>query len=118
MTAPWKKDVLDRLGQYEALRRADENIPLLLKKDPTVGWWDKWVLRRRLRQVRLELTQLDRALELLNPQERLVVQMLCINPQKGNLSRLCSLLQCEQATVYRRRKAALGQLSAALYGGQ
>ena len=57
-----------------------------------------------------------KGLGVLTPEERLVVQMLYIMPKKGNVARLCDLLDCGQSTVYRRRDKALEKFTVALYG--
>ena len=59
---------------------------------------------------RRQLAAMDRALGVLTPEERLVIQMLDIRREKGNPARLCEILQKEKATVYRKREKALGKL--------
>ena len=59
---------------------------------------------------------MDKALSVLTPEERLILQMLEVRPDKGNNHRLCELLGCEISTVYRRRNMALERFSKALFG--
>lgn len=69
---------------------------------------------RQLDAMRQAAQTLDTALQVLTPQERLVVQMLFLYPEKGNVQRLCEMLHVEQSSVYRRRERALEKLAVAL----
>ena len=69
---------------------------------------------RRLRgyeYLRHSLEETEQALAQLSPAERLVIQMLVIRQDRGNLGRLCQMLEVEKSTVYRIRTKALRQLA-------
>lgn len=59
----------------------------------------------------------DRALGVLSPEERLVLDRFYINRQKGSAERLMDELCVEKSQVYRRKDAALRHFTVALYGG-
>ena len=67
--------------------------------------------RRRVREM-------ERALALLTPAERLVLDRLVIHRERGAAQVLCQLLEVEPATVYRYKKQALGKLEKALGDGE
>lgn len=73
---------------------------------------------RELEGLRQRVQTVEEALQVLNPEERLVIQMTLICPQKGNAQRLCELLSVEQSSVYRRRDRALEKLEQVLSAGQ
>lgn len=73
---------------------------------------------RELEGLRQRVQILEQALQVLNPEERLVIQMMLICPQRGNVQRLCELLAVEQSSVYRRRDRALEKLAQVLSAGQ
>lgn len=73
---------------------------------------------RRLRELEMQkqtVQTVEQALQMLTPEERLVIQMTLICPEKGNVQRLCELLAVEQSSVYRRRDRALEKLEKVLY---
>lgn len=120
----WKAMAQRRLLDYETMKKARESLPAELARckkpgageDPLDVIARKLFLRERLRQVKRWITVTEKALSALDPQERLVVQLLYIMPKKGNVGRLCGMLGCEQSTVYRRRDRALQKFTVALYG--
>ena len=63
---------------------------------------------------RIETEAVEQALERLNREERLVLDAMLIAPVPEAADRLCSALNVETATVYRRRRAALEKLTAYL----
>ncbi len=71
-------------------------------------------LRQSLQSVQKELDILEGALQVLNPEERLVAEQLFIYPDKGNVQRLCQILGVEQSSVYRRRDKVLQKVGIAL----
>lgn len=109
----WKISAITRLKEYDAMTAAAQNLPtgLALCRRET-----RQELHSRLNNARQWVALTNRALGALTPQEQLVLRMLYIAPQKGNVNRLCELLGCEQATVYRRRDKALQKFTMALYG--
>lgn len=69
---------------------------------------------QELEQLRCAVKNLEQALQVLTPEERLVVDMLLVRPKKGNAQVLCELLDVEQSSVYRRRDKALKKLGQVL----
>ena len=63
---------------------------------------------------RIETEAVEQALERLNREERRVLDTMLIAPVPEAADRLCSALNVETATVYRRRRAALEKLTAYL----
>ena len=70
---------------------------------------------RRMERLQLELQQLQQAMQILTPEERLVVQMLVVSPEKNAADKLCEILGVERSSVYRRRERALRKLGEVLY---
>lgn len=70
---------------------------------------------RELENMRQAVENMDNALACLTPEERLVVQMLLICPEKGAAQKLCQILSVEESSVYRRKKKALRKLEEALF---
>jgi hypothetical protein len=70
----------------------------------------------RLEQARRWLAYTDRALEVLNPEEKMLLERFFIYPQKGIAERLCSEMGVESSSVYRKRDKALQRFTVALYG--
>ena len=73
-------------------------------------------LKRRLKEARLWVVQVDKALAVLDNEERLVLDRFYIHWTRGNVGELCERLNVEQATVYRKRDSALRRFTIALYG--
>lgn len=73
-------------------------------------------LERALEMARTWVALVDAGLELLTPEERLVLERFYMHSERGNVERLCTEMGCEKATVYRRRDAALRRFTLALYG--
>lgn len=81
--------------------------------------YDKTLNRlRNLQAMRRQVAATDQALQELTPEERLVAQLLLVSPQKGNVQRLCQLLEVEQSTVYRRREQVLKKLNNLIFPGE
>lgn len=139
----WKREAIDKLKNYEARREALENIPKEIKRlesayagirsattdgTPVSGGGNtredsmlsnivhRDELKRRLREARLWVAQVDKALAVLDDEERLVLDRFYIHRAKGNVGELCERLNVEQATVYRKRDSALRRFTIALYG--
>lgn len=139
----WKREAIDKLKNYEAHREALENIPKEIKRlesayagirsattdgTPVSGGGNtredsmlsnivhRDELKRRLREARLWVAQVDKALAVLDDEERLVLDRFYIHQAKGNVGELCERLNVEQATVYRKRDSALRRFTIALYG--
>lgn len=139
----WKREAIDKLKNYEAHREALENIPKEIKRlesayagirsattdgTPVSGGGStredsmlsnivhRDELKRRLKEARLWVAQVDKALAILDDEERLVLDRFYTHPAKGNVGELCERLNVEQATVYRKRDSALRRFTIALYG--
>ena len=139
----WKREAIDKLKNYEAHREALENIPKEIKRlesayasirsaatdgAPVSGGGDtredsmlsnivyRDELKRRLKEARLWVVQVDKALAVLDDEERLVLDRFYIHQVKGVIEDLCRRLNVEKATVYRRRDNALRRFTIALYG--
>lgn len=140
----WKQEAIDKLRDYEAHKKALDNIPLELERlgaaytgiraarvdgTPRAGSSGnrredamlsnivhRDELKRRLKEARLWVAQVDKALSVLDDEERLVLDRFYIHRAKGAIEDLCGRLHVEQATVYRKRDSALRRFTLALYG--
>ena len=122
----WKTAAAGYLREYEALERAVAVIPQQIalcrgtgsygSDDRLDGLVRRFRLERQLKENRETLGRLKKALGALTPQEKLILSLLYITPEKGNVQRLCGILGCEQATVYRRRDRALKKFTKAMFG--
>lgn len=139
----WKYEAIDKLKGYEAHRRALENIPREIKRlegafvsirsattdaTPVFGGGSaredamlsniahREELDRTLKQAKAWVKMVDAGLEVLDDEERLVLERFYIYRAKGNVDWLCDKLCVEKATVYRRRDTALRHFTIALYG--
>lgn len=65
---------------------------------------------------RVMVENLENALSLLTPEERMIAHMLLVYPRRNNALLLGRKLCVEQATIYRRRKQVLRKLRTALEG--
>ena len=113
-----KKDVMERLQRLDVMRQAVSNIPLEMERLTLAeGQQERYQeLEKALQHARCWVQAVEGALQVLSPEERLVVDRLFIFPQKGNVQRLCQELCVEQSSVYRRRERALQKVGQALYG--
>lgn len=66
--------------------------------------------------LRAMVQNLDNALALLTPEERLVAHLLLVYPKRNNVQLVCEKLHVELATAYRRRRQVIDKLTAALDG--
>ena len=73
-------------------------------------------LKRRLKEAKLWVSVVDRALEVLDDEERLVLDRFYIHRAKGAVVELCDRLNLEKSAVYDRRGKALRHFTLALYG--
>lgn len=139
----WKRESIGKLKNYEAHKQALENIPKEIKRlesacagirsaatdgTPVSGGGStredamlsnivhRDELKRRLKEARLWVAQVDKALAVLDDGERLVLDRFYIHRAKGAIEDLCGRLNVEKATVYRRRDNALRRFTIALYG--
>ena len=107
-----KNAAAERLRRLDALRQAEHSLKM--EMDCLDG--EQTALERSLRRVQCQVSEVEGALQVLNPEERLVADMLFVYPQRGNVQRLCGILQVEQSSVYRRRDRVLKKMALALFG--
>lgn len=121
----WEEAALELLGAYESMRQSQKNLQEAASAVSIAGPYGSdrrldGLARRRQLQARAAcrrvVRQVERGLAVLTPAQRLVVEMLCVRPDKGNVERLCDLLGCEKSTVYRCRREALKQFGMAVWG--
>lgn len=139
----WRKEALEKLGRYDELCRAAENIPqqILLLKDQygavRKGWSDspgvratarsredaiinniaaRQELQWSLEQTRRWIRLMDRGLAVLDDREKAILEQLYIYPRAGAMERLCAELGVEKTSIYRRRDRALEKFTRAMYG--
>lgn len=139
----WKYEAIDKLKQYEAKKQALSNIPGEIKRlemamqsirsatsdsSPVKGGGsgreDMYLsnivqreeLERSQEQVGIWVALVDAGLEILNEEDRLILDRFYINPARGNVDRLCGELGVEKSQVYDRKDAALRRFTIALYG--
>lgn len=139
----WKYEAVEKLRQYEAKKRALESIPAEIARlecamqsirsatsdgTPVRGGGSgredmmlnnivhREELGRSLEQARIWVQLVDAGLELLSPEERLILDRFYINPAKGNVDRLCGELHVEKSQVYSKKDVALRNFTISLYG--
>lgn len=139
----WKKEAIDKLRRYEAKKQALVSIPAEIRRlelkagsirsatadgTPAQGGGSgredmmlsnivhREELERSLEQARICVELTTAGLEILNDEERLVLDRFYIHPGKGNLDRLCGELGVEKSQAYERRNCALRKFTIALYG--
>jgi len=139
----WKVEAMEKLRKYDLMHRAMANIPAeiarLQAEAAAVGAGvperlpgnreahkqeDRLLnnlvcrqeLQHTLEQVRQWTDTVTHALAALEPEERLVLHRLYIDPREGALEMLCQNLQVEKSSIYRRRDKALEKFTLAMYG--
>lgn len=140
----WKSIAIEKLKDYQAKRQALESISLEIAQvesamisirsasaDATPVKNSKGnaredmllnsivrkdELQRILERTQLWIEEVDGALSVLDPDDRKVLEYLCIYPAKDGLDRLCNELFVEPRQVYKRREKALRKFTIALYG--
>ena len=139
----WKSVAMEKLRDHEAKQQALKSIPLEITQIESAmtslrsarvegapvrvrgsGHEDrilglivkKQELEDNLNRVQMCVDVVCRALQVLNKEERHILDRFYINPAKGNVDRLCDELCIEQSAVYRRKDAALRKFTIALYG--
>lgn len=139
----WKISAIEKLKQYEVKRQALEIIPMQIAEiestmtsirsganiAPVSGGKStgkenmllscivqKEELQRNLDRVKLWIEFMEKGFNILDQDERLVLDRFFIHPAKGNIDRLCGELFIEQSQVYKRRDKALRKFTIALYG--
>lgn len=139
----WKREAVDKLKNYEAHKQALECLPNEIKRlksaytgirsaaagsIPVSGDGSaredsmlsnivhRDELKRRLKEARLWVAQVDKALAVLDGEEKLVLERFYIHRAKGAVEALCESLSLEKSAVYDRRDKALRHFTLALYG--
>lgn len=140
----WRREAIDKLRNYEAHKLALESLPKEIRRlessfagirsattdgTPVSGGGGSTredvmlsnivhrdELKRRLKEVRLWVSMVDKALDVLDDEERQVIERLFIHPMKGAMALLSEQLDIDKTTVYRRRDNALRRFTIALYG--
>ena len=139
----WKREAIDKLKNYEAHKQALECLPKEIKRlesaytgirsattdgTPVSGGGNtredsmlsnivhRDELKRRLKEARLWVAQVDKALAVLDDEERLVLDRFYIHRAKGAVEALCESLGLEKSAVYDRRDKAFRHFTLALYG--
>ena len=138
----WKQEARDQLGAYEYTRNAIKSMELLTKEiemelystpgqkldapirgsggDHEDFRLNRLVklesLRSRIGQTKAWLDAMDGALQVMTPEDRLVLARFFIHPYKGAAEQLCQELNLERTTVYRMRDKSLERFTLALYG--
>ncbi len=137
----WKREAADKLRCYEVRRQALESIPLEIERlelaytglraacgggvsgsgrDREDVMLSNIVrrqeLEQRLKEARLWVVQVDKALAVLTEEERLVLGRFYIHRAPGCAGELCQRLCVEKSTLYRKRDSALRRFSIARYG--
>ena len=105
-----KKEAIGLLRQFDALRRAGENLKALGEISPSEE------LEERLAKTEKTLGIIQRGLAALTPEQRLILSRFYIYREKGNPQRLCEALGVEQSSVYRRKDQALAKFIEAIWG--
>ena len=139
----WRREAIDKLRNYEAHKLALESLPKEIRRlessfagirsattdgTPVSGGGStredvmlsnivhRDELKRRLKEARLWVSMVDKALDVLDDEERQVIERLFIHPMKGAMALLSEQLDIDKTTVYRRRDNALRRFTIALYG--
>lgn len=139
----WKREAVEKLKRYNAMKQSLCSIPEEIGRlesemqsirsatsDGTPvsgggsGREDRYLsnivhreeLARSLEQAQKWVSLVDSALEILNPEELLILDRFYINPARGNVDRLCMELGVEKSQVYARKDSALHHLTLSLYG--
>lgn len=118
----WKQEAIDKLRRYALMRTSRENLGqelqrlALAKQDPMDARVLRCELENALQQAELWVSQVERAMGVLLPEERLILNRCYISGERGAVDRLCGDLKAEPSTVYRKRDKALEAFTLALYG--
>ena len=139
----WKSEAIDKLRQYEAKKQSLESIPKEIARlksamksirsatadgTPVHGGGSgrenmmlsnivhREELERSLEQAQKWVELVDGGLEILSPEERLILDRFYIHQAHGNVDRLCGELCLEKSQVYARKDYALHHFMISLYG--
>lgn len=138
----WKYEAIDKLKKYEAKKSSLQSIPREIRTldmqmqnirsaaadgTPAQGGSGredmllscivkKEELRNSLEMAKDWVKRVETGLSVLSEEERLILDRFYMNPDRGNVDRLCGELSVEKATVYRYREKALRHFTLAVYG--
>ena len=138
----WKNEAISKLKEYNAKKLALENIPLDIRQQslalssirsatadgvPIRGNSNREdailnnltyraELEESLLRAQLQISAIEKALSILNPEERMLLDRFFINPEPKAADRLAGDLAVDIKTVYRRKDEALRTFTLALYG--
>ena len=139
----WKFEAIEKLKQYEAKKQSLTSIPEEIARlesamqsirsatadgTPVKGGGSgredmmlsnivhREELERSLEQAQKWVALVDAGLEILNEEERLILDRFYIHPERGNVDRLCGELGVEKSQVYARKDSALHHFTISLYG--
>lgn len=140
-----KREAVEKLTQYEAKRRAVENIPAEIDRlgieflsirsartdaTPVQGGGStreeamianidrREELARRLEAARAWVDLVEAGLRCLDEEERLVLDRFYIHREPGHINYLMRRLHLCRSVVYDRAERALSHFAAVLYGGE
>ena len=74
-------------------------------------------MERTLEQAKIWVQLVEAGLEVLNDEDRLILNRFFMHPEKGAADWLASALNLDVKTVYKRKDAALRRFTICLYGG-
>lgn len=139
----WKSEAIEQLTKYDAMVEATKNIPREIRRlesdaaalvggsvitsptGKTKGPGDDRIINNLVKREQLQnsyknavawVETTDRAMSVLTPEEKNILQQMYVRPQRGVILKLCEELGIEQSSVYRRRDQALYRFTIALYG--
>mgnify|MGYP003292369268 CR=1 FL=1 len=139
----WKREAADKLRRYESVRLAVKNLeaelrrleeasrtirpvrPDLVTVDRTVGRKEDHLLDNLVCQQELTvvlkdaknwLAIMERALETVRPDERMLLKKFYISSGSEPIEALCNQMGVEKSSIYRRKDQALRNFTQALYG--
>ena len=139
----WKFEAIEKLRLYEAKKQSLRSIPEEIARlesamksirsatadgSPVKGGGSgredmmlsnivhREELERALEQAKTWVALVDAGLEILSPEERLILDRFYVSSQKGAAERLACDLGVDVKTVYHRKDAALRRFTIALYG--
>ena len=139
----WMREAEDKLRHYAAwqsaikrtkaeVRRLEEDFVTIRSantdKTPVQGGGntreeamcaniaERQELETLLQTTERKVAEVKKTLELLQPEERAILDAMIINYRRGNVDKVCRELHIERATAYRRRDKALRAFGMAYYG--
>lgn len=140
----WKFEAVEKLRLYEAKKQSLKSIPEEIRRLEAVmrsirsasadgtpvsgggsGREDMLLsnivqreeMERALEQAKMWVNLVEAGLEILNDEERLILDRFFIHSEKGAADWLASALNLDVKTVYKRKDAALRRFTVSLYGG-